>query len=103
MKHNHRIQFIVQLQTLGTLQGSILSYLSTGKYKQSIFNKERYRTQHIIIFGLPFITLHMRSKMEGMWKGENQYVILKQVRCMESCVYRKRPNAPKSRYQKGQH
>lgn len=103
MKHNDLVQFIVQLQTPGALQGSIPSYLSTGKYKQLIFNKERYRTQHMIIFGLPFVTLHMRSKMEGVWKGENQHVILKQVRCMESCAYGKRPNAPESRYHKGQH
>lgn len=44
MKHNHQVQFIVQLRTPGTLQGIILSYLSTVKYKQLIFNKERYHT-----------------------------------------------------------
>lgn len=69
MKRNHRVQFIVQLQTPGTIQGSILSYLSTGKYKQLISNKERHHTQHIIVLGLPFVTLHTGSKMEGCWKG----------------------------------
>lgn len=65
MKHNHRVQFIVQLQTPGTLQGSILSYLSISKTKLIIFNKELYHPYHPLWFALCYLT-HKVQDGEGL-------------------------------------
>ena len=98
MKHAHRVQFIVQLQTLGTLQDCILSHWLMGEYKQFVFNKERYHAPPINIFDLPFVSLTTTPKIERVWKKQNQYVMHKQVNCGKSCAYNgKRSNASKSR------